>query len=262
MSPIKEPNFFCYEDTRAQNLYHKEKGIGDWDRYVQLFDGANGSHKAIGEASVAYLFYPKVPWRIREKIPGARIVISLRNPVDRAISHYFMEYKLGYVHVPLADIVFRRTRHPRAALWYQQYVELGFYYEQVKRYLEVFPPEQVKIFIYEEWIANLQEGLRALYEFLQLSTTYLPEGNPRYNPFSLPRNRLLHLLYTQKGLRRLARMVLPEELVYRVKQWVLTSNRPMDVGDEVRAELTRLYREDIARLEDLLNQKLTVWYAT
>lgn len=261
MSPVKEPNYFCYQDTLAQNLYHKEKGIGDWEKYVQLFAGANGSYKAVGEASVAYLFYPSVPQRIRQKIPHARIIISLRNPVERALSHYFMEYKLGYVNVPLADVVFRKTRHKRAALWYQQYVELGLYYQQVKRYLETFPSEQVKIFIYEEWVEQVHEGLLELYRFLHLSPSYLPDPNERHNPFSLPRNKVMHVLYGQKVLRQMARTLMPAGAVSRVKRWVLTSKRMPEVGQEVLDELQRIYRDDVAMLEKLLQKNLSVWNA-
>lgn len=261
MSPIKEPNYFCYQDTRAQKLYHKEKGIGDWNKYVSLFQHNNGRKKAVGEASVAYLFYPQVPQRIHQKIPHARIIISLRNPVERALSHYFMEYKLGYVNVPLADVVFRRTRHRRSALWYQQYVELGLYYEQVKRYLETFPPEQVKIFIYEEWIADLHAGLRELYEFLKLNPDYFPDHNERHNTFSLPRNGLLRALYGQKVLRRMARLLMPEAAVLQIKKVILTSKQMPEVGDDVRDELMRIYRDDIGRLETLLQKNLSCWYA-
>src|SRR6188508_1581564 len=118
MSPIKEPNFFAYEETIKQNLYHKEKGVGTLEEYKDLFAEANGRHKAIGEASVSYLFYPPVPERIKQMVPDAKIIISLRNPVDRALSHYYMEYKLGYVNVPLEDILLKKTRHRNAHLWY------------------------------------------------------------------------------------------------------------------------------------------------
>src|SRR5262245_44057756 len=116
MSPVKEPNYFSYADTVAQNLYHKEKGIEQWDEYVKLFEASNGAH-AIGEASVSYLFYPEVPRRLNEKFPDARIIIVLRNPVDRAYSHYYMEHKLGYVRESFDDIVMKRSNHRLADLF-------------------------------------------------------------------------------------------------------------------------------------------------
>src|SRR5438045_1184872 len=141
MSPIKEPNYFSYEETVKQNLYHKEKGVGTFEEYAELFVSANGHHKAVGEASVSYLFYSSVPEKIKELIPDAKIIMSLRNPVERGTSHYFMEHKLGYVSESLDDIVFRKSKHKHAHLYYQQFVELGLYYQQVKRYIDIFGTE-------------------------------------------------------------------------------------------------------------------------
>src|SRR5689334_14600377 len=76
MSPVKEPNYFSYEETVKQNLYHKEKGVGTFEEYSKLFASANGRHKAIGEASVSYLFYASVPEKIKKAVPHAKIVIS------------------------------------------------------------------------------------------------------------------------------------------------------------------------------------------
>src|SRR5882672_7527464 len=71
MSPVKEPNFFSYDETIKQNLYHKEKGVGKLEDYRKLFSSANGHHKAIGEASVSYLFYPSVAEKIKKFSPDA-----------------------------------------------------------------------------------------------------------------------------------------------------------------------------------------------
>src|SRR6185436_11499315 len=72
MSHIKEPNYFAYDETVKQHLYHKEKGVGTFEEYKKLFATANGQYKAIGEASVSYLFYPSVAERIKKMVPQAR----------------------------------------------------------------------------------------------------------------------------------------------------------------------------------------------
>ncbi len=260
MSPVKEPNYFCYQDTIEQGLYHKEKGVGDWQAYQNLFRNANGSHKAIGEASVSYLFYPQVPARIKKVVPEARIIISLRNPVDRAISHYFMEYKLGYVDVPLADIVFQRTQHRRAKLWYQQYVELGLYYDQVKRYLDTFGRDRVKIFVYEELVRDIRQSILELFHFLDLDPVGVPDVDRKYNTYSMPRNKLFRMMYGQKALRRLGRVLLPEPLIERVKAIFLSSKKQLPIEPAVREYLEGLYLPEIKKLETLLHKDLSVWY--
>ncbi|MBX7141699.1 MAG: sulfotransferase [Chitinophagales bacterium] len=260
MSSLKEPNFFSYDETIKQNLYHKEKGVSELEDYKKLFAGANGQYKAVGEASVSYLFYPSVPGRIRQMVPDARIIMSLRNPVERAFSHYFMEHKLGYVNVSLEDIVFKRTGHKFAHLWYQQYVELGLYYEQVKRYLETFQPEQVCIFIYDELSENMHDSILRVFDFLNIDKSYMPELEGRYNTYSTPRNKLFHFLYAQKKLRTMARSLIPSGSVEAIKNLFLTRSKGGEKKQEIIEELKRIYKPDIKKLEGLLNKNLSIWY--
>jgi len=260
MSAIKEPNYFSYDETIRQNLYHKEKGVGDLAGYKKLFAEANGQYKAVGEASVSYLFYPSVPGRIRQMVPEAKIIMSLRNPVERAFSHYFMEHKLGYVNATLEDIVLKKTTHKYAHLWYQQYVELGLYYEQVKRYMEVFPKEQLCIFIYDELSENMHDSILRVFEFLGIDTSYMPELEGRYNTYSTPRNKLFHLLYSQKRLRTAARSLVPQKSIEAIKNIFLTRDKGGEKKQEVIEELRRIYLPDIQRLENLLHKNLSKWY--
>jgi sulfotransferase family protein len=133
MCSVKEPNYFSYDDIIRQNLYYSEKGFGNKEEYEALFKDVT-SEKAIGEASVSYLFYEKTPTKIKAVVPDAKIIIILRNPVDRGFSHFLMDKKLGYISLVFEDVIFKRVQHKNIDLYYQQYVELGLYHEQVKRY--------------------------------------------------------------------------------------------------------------------------------
>lgn len=260
MSPIKEPNFFSYDETVRQNLYHKEKGVGSFDEYTKLFEQANGHHKAIGEASVSYLFYPSVPGKIKELIPDAKIIMSLRDPVDRAYSHYFMEHKLGYVHTSIENIISKKSKHRNAHLWYQQYIELGLYTEQVKRYLDVFGKDNVRIFIYDELAEDMEGMILNVFDFLDIDKTYIPELEGKYNTYSTPRNQLIRLMYAQKNLRTLARKIMPQERIDWVKNFFLTRKMKTPRRDETVAQLREFYKPDIMKLEKLLNKNLSRWY--
>lgn len=260
MSAVKEPNFFSYEETVRQNLYHKEKGVGTLEEYKKLFASANGHHKAIGEASVSYLFYPGVAEKIKCMVPGARIIISLRNPVERAYSHYYMEHKLGYVSESFEDIVFRKSKHHHADLFYQQFVELGLYYQQVKRYLDAFGKDQVKIFIHDDLTDKLEIMILAVFDFLGIDKTHIPSLEGRYNTYSIPRNSFFRKLYSQKGLRTFAKKLVPSEKVEAIKSIFLTRDKKADKNKASVDELKRIFTPDIKELEKLLNRNLCSWY--
>ena len=90
MSPIKEPHFFSFDDESKMTKGPGDpihKAITNFDDYQAQFDGVT-DEKAIGEASTSYLYRPEAPGRIHAMLPDAKLIVILRNPVDRAFSAY------------------------------------------------------------------------------------------------------------------------------------------------------------------------------
>ena len=100
MSPVKEPRFFALEgekpdpgrptDERLMN-----HSITDIEAYRALFQAVS-KETAIGEASPLYLYSPKAPERIRHYIPDAKLIAVLRDPVERAYSHFLDIFMTGW----------------------------------------------------------------------------------------------------------------------------------------------------------------------
>lgn len=260
MCPVKEPNFFSVDEIIKQNLYYAEKGVRDRREYEQLFAAA-GNAKAVGEASVSYLFYESAPYKIKEAVPEAKIIIILRNPVDRAFSHYLMDSRLGYVDISFEDIVYKKTEHPLADLYYQQSVELGLYYRQVERYLNVFGEKQVKIFFNEDLRADMAAVIGEIYDFLGISTEFMPDIGKQYNVYREPRSGVIGQLYSLKFLRRLAKKLMPGQLTRSVKDTLMVKTKKPELSAETRQYLTQLYAPDIERLAGLLGRDLSGWLA-
>ena len=132
MSPVKEPNFFCYHEAiEVINFFRfKEDDISTLDDYLALFRKVN-KEKAIGEASTQYLFFPSTAHNIKKMIPHAKMIILLRDPVSRAFSSYLFHLKGNRVDRDFDDVVFRRTNSKDNDLknYYIKYVEFGFYFE-------------------------------------------------------------------------------------------------------------------------------------
>src|SRR5947209_2632070 len=93
MSPEKEPHFFAFEDQEIPYAGPRDRYIlesmtvRDIAAYRRLFE-PGAAKAAAGEASVMYLYLPHVPPRVKERVPTARLIALLRNPVDRAYSSY------------------------------------------------------------------------------------------------------------------------------------------------------------------------------
>ena len=152
MSPVKEPNFFCSEGQAS-----REDTVARLETYQGLFKDVS-DEKVIGEASHCYLYEPEAAVRIQQYLPDAKFVAVLRDPVDRAYSHFLHMVRNGTE--PLTDFAqalreeevgAHRERSP------QDYIGRGLYYDQLKRYFDTFGQDQVRVYLYED----LSEGAQA-----------------------------------------------------------------------------------------------------
>lgn len=259
MSTPKEVNYFSHEEIEAQNLYYDYFKVDNQDEYEQLFEAAS-DEMAIGEANVSYLFYPETPAKIKKIIPDCKIIIILRDPVERGFSHYLMDYRLGLVKLPYDEIIYKQSDHKHIDLYYQQYVELGLYYEQVKRYLDIFGPDQIKIYLTEELRENIAEVIRDLYRFLDLDDKYKINMEGKHNTFSMPKNRLIHKLYASNLMRNIASFLIPKSLKEYVTNILFETKQKPRLNIKAREYLQKIYQSDISKLEQLTDRDLSAWY--
>jgi len=258
MSPIKETNYFSYAEINQQDLYYDVEHVSTIEEYLAQFAGVS-NEKAIGEASVSYLFYPSVPLKLKQFNPDARIIMVLRNPVDRAFSHYLMDHRLGFVNLPLDKIVNEENRDKLTNLYYQQYISLGYYYEQIKRYLDAFGSEQVKVFLYEDVVSNIDGVVSEIYSFLQVDDNYKPGTDQKHNVFLAPKNSLIGKLYTSKAFRTIARKLFSEKLQNAVKNRFFVKEKKPSLDQDLKNTMHSLFHDDILKTADLLNKDLSHW---
>ena len=152
MSPIKEPNYFSRKLVPDDHLLLNP--IREKSRYLSLFDKTS-NEKIVGEASPLYLSDPEASQLIHDFSPNALILMSLRDPIERILSHFTLiirdgGYKGSFHNKLLNELKYGITDNTKPHL----YLEAGLYSESVKRYLEIFGPKQVKIIIFEEFVKN------------------------------------------------------------------------------------------------------------
>jgi hypothetical protein len=147
-----------------------------------------------GEASAAYLFYPHAPKKIFETVPRVKLIVLLRNPVDRAYSHYQHEVSLKYETLPFDQAIEReaeRLRGEREKMLADQsydsypyrhysYLSRGAYAEQLAHWMKLFPSEQMLILRSEDFFAEPSKIFRQVLNFLELPPFELSE----YKPFN------------------------------------------------------------------------------
>jgi hypothetical protein len=259
MCPVKEPNFFSFEEVRDQNLYYKVDCVDNLRDYEKLFIEAAGK-KAVGESSVSYIFYPQTPLKIKKLIPDAKIIIMLRDPSQRGFSHYLMDKRLGYVDLSFEDIIYKRAKHPLLDLYYQQYVELGLYYEQVKRYLDIWDTNRVKFILTSDLNANPNYVLREICQFLEIDQSFSFDTSEQHNVYELPKAGLVTTLYASSKIRTFLGNTTSEFIKKTIKKQFFSKGQKPRMNQNDSEYLRAFYKEDIKNLEKLLKIELVEWY--
>src|SRR6266496_4229203 len=122
----------------------------DWDDYRRLFQDVRGE-TAVGEATPAYLWSETAAGNIHARVPHARIIMILRDPAERAFSQYLHQLAEGLTRYSFREQIEKSARGGQRQLSIlYPFLEVGLYYEQVKRYLNHFPRHQIRIYWYEE----------------------------------------------------------------------------------------------------------------
>jgi hypothetical protein len=259
MSTRKEPHYFSCFEMRPE-FDNFEPAVRDPREYQDLFRGSEG-RKAVGEASPSYLCDPNAAAQIKASIPNAKIIISLRNPVQRAYSHYLMEYYAGREKLPFNAALEADQRRPEKGWGVSfQYIELGLYAEQVERYLGVFGRQNVLVILFEDLIRATAPVMQQVARFLDVDPAGFPEAafNKVHNPFEASRGPLARALLRFRPLRVWSKRWAPQKLRDAVNRVVFAGGKKPQMDDAARQQLAERFAPDLQQLEQLLERDLGV----
>ncbi len=241
MCRIKEPNYFCKDSKVSASI--------NWDDYLRLFRGVR-DEPAIGECSVLYLSSACAARSIRAAVPNAKIIVILRNPVDRGYSHFLMGVRQGFPCQNVLDLP-------------DYVVDLGLYYAQVKRYLDEFPNQQIHILFHEDLQRDREAFVKRMFGFLNVDDGFRPPNlEKHFNEALEPRFKVLNGLFYKTGLVvGLRRFVRPEikEAMRAALFKAPREQRSSKLTPNERQTLVRVFEPDIHRLEALLSRDLSHW---
>lgn len=224
---------------------HFDRGL-DW--YRSQFTGVAGEG-AVGESTPAYMYVEWAVPRIAEVLPNVKLTAVLRNPVDRAYSHYWRRRGLRREKRGFSEAIREEMR-----LDVPGYLTPSRYLPQLQRVLQHFPREALHVIIFEEYARDPHRVYASLSRFLGIDDAFVPPGlGERVNPSRSYRSSAL-LRYTESRPRsRLKRVVA------RLNARKPRPYPPMDRG--IRQELLETFREHNAALAGVLGKDLSAWDA-
>ncbi len=243
--PYKEINFF----SRERNW---KKGLG-W--YRERFKTCS-SKKLKGEYSTSYLYSNIAAQRIYDNFPNTKLIVCLRNPIDRGFSNYKHDIKVGNISEGIS--------FPEAAKKHKEYLGRGFYNQQLERYFKLFSRDQILILVYEDIKKNPLKFIQKIYNFLGVNSSFVPSMLEKKVDVS----RKPKLIFLDKIIRRIAnflRKLRLHKMVWLVKKTGIPEKirkintedkKELKIDNRVYSKLGELYEEDIKKLSKKLKRDL------
>jgi sulfotransferase family protein len=246
-----------YMPTRRKEIRffdrHYERGL-EWYESFFCPPSERGRYRAIGEISPQYLYCQACPERIASSLPDAKLVVTLRHPVERAYSQYGFVVQRRNYRGTFEDFLAER---PSA-------LERGFYSRHIRNYLRVFERSRLLPLVFEDVFADLDAARRRVAGFLHVDAEGFDAaaGEKKVNASTVPRHGRASGVAVTVG-RRLRRWKL-EPLVdlgrrAGVQQAIARGTTLPALDDETKQELSERYAEEFEELESCLGIDLSRW---
>lgn len=266
LCPEKSPNFFVsheplpeWEGPSLRQM--AQQWVSDRREYEAFFDDVDGE-TAIGEVSPVYLQAASAPRRIHQTCPDIRLVAILRDPVDRAYAHYLgrrrdgLESRADFQEVVAAEL----SRPLPDDVAFGSYLGCGRYHHFLAGYYELFPEERIRVYLFDELEEDARGLLADLFEFLGVDSDFVPDTERRHAQTGVIRNPVLRFAWTKSvALRTALRPHLPASIRDAALPVFLPSLTRPALDPTLRAELIEVFREDVERLQALIDRDLSHW---
>ena len=263
MCSPKEPHFLINKEIGKQRIH---KGIIDLKDYESLF-GEKAHLKYRGESSVMYLSFPEIAIKnIKYYLDDdIKIIIMLRNPVERAYS--------GYQHVKRYNMMENLSFEDALELGEERYhdiknftpasryLELGNYYNQVNVFKKSF--DNIHVVIYDDYKTDFNEELNKIFDYLEVvRITINAERQHMVGGWEWKSDGMKKIMMQQSLLKLFLRFIIPFKSLrqyIRVKFQKANMKAVEIINPETEKWLKEYYKQDVARLSELLNRDLNHW---
>lgn len=257
--PIKELHFFSdvrsvIDENTKFNPDKKQHSrvIKTLNEYNLLYPFKD-DYKYFGDCSPTYLSDVNAPFKLKKYNADAKIVIVLRHPIDRIISHYLMNLNRNVENDSFMDAIKKDLLKVNQQLFIDsKYVKLGMYGEQIERYLKCFDRNNIFILKFEDLNQDTTSIINGLLEKIGVDSLPNASFSMKYNTYSKPIFRFMNNLKKNKLLKK----IVSSKLKYLAKKVFFTSKKPQFVlSNRDRIYLENIYKNDQELLHSLIGYK-------
>lgn len=285
MHDKREIGYFIEDEakgTRRQNPNTPLSADADaWARthgmedYAEKF-AAGAGFPVIGEKSADYLFWSPAHARLAAYLPQGRFIVSLREPVSRAWSHYWNEVGKGRERLTFAEALDSEAERCRISAYARNHLSYGcrgFYDETLAGFLSCIPEDRVLVITLEEMAQNREQTLAKVLSFVGADPARLAPDteavrNTNWTMVPKPwaeRPAIRPLAQAYDNTARLAANLVTKDkferrrVLRRLQSVFREPARTLEMPDAIRKRLSNLYRPHVDRLEQMLGRPLDEW---
>ncbi len=257
---LKEAHFFDQEERYSKGL--------DW--WINTFFTGYKDEKIMGVMTPEYLYYEEVPARILDDLGNEiKIIVILRNPVERAYSHYQMSVRRGFETMSINEAIESESARIVKGEFERNhfsYISRGLYSNQVSRYLNIFPKENILFLSFEnDIVKNIDTTITKIEDFLNVDSIKL-NTDLKSNSASKPRFKFINtLLYRQSILKKILKLFFSSKTVkIKIAQFIDRLNQKSTVKKRLSKEYKKgiidtYFLKDIENLEIVLSKSFDDW---
>lgn len=267
VSKIKETNFF------GMNHWRGEK----W--FVSQFDNFQEGNSIRGEYSPAYFGDREAAERIKKHAPDVKLIVCLRNPIDRFMSGYNFDIVTGRsCERSINKTIKKGIKNQSKQV--QNHLEASLYCEKLKFYTNLFSKKSILVILYDDVLNDPNNVMKKLYTFLNVDSSYVPEIVKK--KINVTASNKVHLLFVtrfinnirsklkQSGLKNIvtpfARLIGVTFAVKKILQInsnnsdvVLKEYKKESLDQDSQKELINFFQIDIRCLEKFIGRDLSAW---
>jgi len=257
----KETKFFVDASRYRKGIKYYEK---------KYFDKWNGE-PAIGEVDPDYMYFEEALERIKENfdLSKLRFIFILRNPVDRAFSHYLMTFRRGLETLSFEDAIEKeeqRIKESYAAKMHFSYISRGFYHRQIQRFLRYVKKDQMHFVLTDDFEADSYNTIIRIFDFLRVDRDFVPSSiHRKFHVARVPRSaKLMQRIQDDVPEKRIVRIIIPSKRWrHKIREKLIHFNQRksdrIEMYKAARNRVTDIFRHENELLEKLIKRDLTPW---
>ena len=272
---LREHSQICVPKKKEIHLFDEDYNLEKFSHFEQNFSHClNGQIK--GLFPVTYLANKKIPLFLKKNFPKIKIIVCLRNPIERAYSHYWIRRAMGKIDKSISF---------EEAMKLDYIINMGFYYSYLKTYFEIFPHENILVTIYEDIQDDSLKFIQKVFRFLEVDDSLVPQKHTRRIHPSVKSklrsdflNTLIHksINFGKLIKKRFSGGVEFINFLKRLKfDSLINFLKHLNLVDVMELESERyqkpplnpdtvkylqvVYKDDINKLENLINRDLSFW---